>query len=349
MLGALILLSGCGEDEAIHDTSGATEYAPMISSSVPVQESVLRDRVLGSGVIEGQQEAVIRASAGGTIRSISFELGERFDEGDELMMLDDTVQQLTVSQIARQYGVLEADVASKEELYSRGALSESRLTQARAELEGVEAQLEQAKDAVEAARITAPISGSIAEKSPNLVRGDTLQAGTQIARMINLEQLRVSLSVGQAQIFFIKPGYRAEIRIPTPSGDIVADGAVTAVSAGSDRRTGSWKVLVDFPNPAPETLRAGLTANVAIFHDDAPLQQVVPAGALVRRDGKTGVFIIEEGRARLVEVEVLDQRGDLAAVSSVEDDIDLQDKSVLTSGLTRLRSGDAAATGPDRE
>ncbi len=347
----MLLLQGCSREQAdtADELSGATDYAPLVASSVPVREAVLRDRVIGSGIIEGRQEAVVRTRTAGTVRSISFDLGAYFEAGDVLVTMDDAIARLTLSQLERQYASARADLDSREELFRRGGLSENQLNQSRAALDGLEAQLGQARDAVESARVVTPIKGNIAEKSPSLVIGDQLQAGSQIARIIDLDSLRVSLSVGQNQIFQVKKGARAEVRIPVPAGVLTAEGRVTAVSAGSDRRTGSWNVLVDFPNPAPELLRAGITAEVVIFNDEAPKQIVVPGAALVFREGITGVFIVQDQAARLVAVNVLDEYGELVAVASLEDDVDLLQKSVLISGLSRIRSGDAAVTGPRRD
>ncbi len=338
-----VLLTGCsgeGEEQVADDLTGATDYEPWVASAAPVEQGVLRDRIIGSGIIEGIREAVIRSRSAGTIRSISFELGGSYHEGDVLITLDDTIAQLNLRQLELQFETSLRDVESKEELFRRGGLSQTQLNQARASLDGLESQLEQAREAVSAAQITTPISGRIAEKSPNLVIGDQIQAGVQVGRIVDLESLRIVLSVGQNQVFALREGYPAEIRIRAPQGTITAEGTVRAVSAGSDRRTGSWQVVVEAPNPEPGLLRAGLSADVVIFNKDAPVQTLVPNGSLVYRDGSVGVFVVEDGAARLVPVEVLDQYGEQTALRSLDSTISLEGASVLVSGLARLRSGD---------
>lgn len=349
VLAGLLLLQGCSAEEGsaqADEVSGATDYAPLVASAVPVRESVLRDRVVGSGIIEGRQEAVVRTRTAGTIRSISFELGQTFSRGDVLLTLDDTVSSLQLRQLELQRDDAQADLESKQALFSRGGLSERELNQAKASLDGIDAQLTQVRESVEAARVSTPISGRVSQRSPNLVIGDQLAAGTQIARIVDLESLRVTLSVGQSQVFQIREGARAEVRIQVPGRVLTAEGTVTAISAGSDLRTGSWSVVVDAPNPAPEVLRAGMTAEVVIFQEDAPAMPIVPGAALVYRDGRAGVFIVENGQAKLVHIDVIDEYGEFASVSAADESISLIGKSVLVSGLSQLRSGDAAVTGP---
>ncbi|MCF7944807.1 MAG: efflux RND transporter periplasmic adaptor subunit [Spirochaetia bacterium] len=325
--------------------TGATDYAPLVSSAVPVEKAALRSKVVGSGIISGQQEAAIRAKNAGDIKKISFELGDELSEGQVLLTLDDTIAELNVLQLEQQYETAEADLASKEETYERGSLSASQLTQARASLNGLEAQLAQAREALRNTRITTPIKGRVAQKSPDLVIGDQVQPGQQLARVVDLENLRIRLSLGQDQILLVREGYEAEIRIDTPKTAFTAQGVVKAISAGSDTRTGSWTVLVDFPNPAPEILKAGMSAEVIIFNRDAEMYTVVPGASIVYRNGKTYVFIVEDETARIVEIEIIDRYGNLTAVEPLESDLNLLDYSVLVSGLSRVQSGDAAVSG----
>lgn len=325
--------------------TGATDYAPLVSSAVPVEQAALRSRIFGSGIISGQQEAAVRAKTAGDIKKISFELGDELSEGQVLLTLDNTIAELNVLQLEQQYETAKADLASKEETYERGALSASQLTQARASLNGLEAQLAQAREALRNTRITSPIKGRVAQKSPDLVIGDQVQPGQQLARVVDLENLRIRLSLGQDQILLVREGYEAEIRIETPKKVFTAKGVVKAISAGSDTRTGSWTVLVDFPNPAPEILKAGMSAEVIIINRDAEMYTVVPGASLVYRNGKTYVFIVEDETARIVEIEIIDRYGNLTAVEPLESDLNLLDYSVLVSGLSRVQSGDAAVSG----
>ncbi len=342
------LLSGCSgtADGDADDVSRATEFAPFVASTVRPHEAVLRDRITGSGTVAGRQEAVIRAKTGGTVTEIAFELGDTLQQGEVLLRLDDTVSRLNVVQLERQFASSAADLETRRRQFNQGAISRTQLDQAEANHAGIESQLSQAREALEAARITAPISGGIAEKRSNLVIGDQIQPGEQIARIIDLRELRISLPVGQNQIFLIAPGNRSEITVTAAGRQYTAEGRVAAVSAGSDQRTGSWEVLVDFPNPAPEVMRSGVSANVTIFREDVPVQTVVPAEAVVEREGTPGVFLLRGEHARWTAVEVLDRHGDFSAVAPAESGIDLLDEEVITSGLTRMQDGDRVVTGP---
>jgi|LSQX01.3.fsa_nt_gb membrane fusion protein (multidrug efflux system) len=348
LLVALLMLSSCAKKEPV-DTeqtvsysadvvASATDYTQVVASAVPIEERPLRDRVIGSGTVQGQQEVSIKARTSGEIRSVHGNLGSTLNKGDVLIILDDTIANLNLSQLENQYKNAQGELAVNEQLYAKGAISLSQLNQNRSSADGLAAQLENARNARSNTQITTPISGSIAELT-KLVPGDLISAGAQVARIVDLEHLRVTLGVGQNQLFLIKEGARAEIVIETPIERITAEGRVSAVGASSDSRTGSWTVYVDFDNPRLDILKAGITASVTIYQDDAPRYQLVPNQAMVYRNAKTYVFLAEGGSASLVEVRIVDQYGDFTAIESVDANTKLTGKRVLVSGLSRLVDG----------
>jgi membrane fusion protein, multidrug efflux system len=341
MMGLLSCTPAADETESPADTvSAATDYAPLVSAAVQVVRAPLREEFVGNGAIAGQEEAVLRTRIGGVIASIDFQLGQALEQGQVVMTLDDRIVSLNLRQLEQQFETAVKNLESSTRLYDRGSISLSQLNQERAALDGLEAQLSAARDNLENTRITTPISGSVAQRSPSLIIGDQIQAGVQIGRVVDLEHLRIQLSVGQSELFLLSVGDAAVIDIPTPTGTLTTNGVVSAISAGSDERTGSWAVLVDFNNPRPKVVRAGLSAKVTVKDADAAIYTVVPNAALVYRDGKQYVFIVEGTTAKMTAVTVLDQYGDLTAVAGLDPTIELLDHKVLVSGLTRIKDGD---------
>ncbi|HKL56973.1 MAG TPA: efflux RND transporter periplasmic adaptor subunit [Sphaerochaeta sp.] len=342
-----LFLSSCTKDQeeiiVLDEIAAATDYTQVVSSAVQVKQAALRDRVLGSGTIQGREEVSVKARASGVIKSIDFTLGATLEKDQVLLSLDDTIALLNVSQLENQYNNSLKELDANKQLYDRGAISLVQLTQTQSSVDGLAAQLEQVKNNLKNTQIKTPIAGSVAEKT-SLVVGDLIQAGQQIVRVVDLERLRITLPVGQNQLFLIKQGAPAIITIRTPSEIIEAEGVVSAISAGSDTRTGSWSVLVDFPNPRPSLIKAGISAQVTIFNEDAPTYTVVPNSAMVYRDGITSVYMVEGSSAKKVQVQVVDQYGDQSAVESMDKGVSLIGKKVLVSALSRILDGTSVVT-----
>jgi membrane fusion protein (multidrug efflux system) len=344
-----ILFSSCkknieeNDPIVLDEVSAATDYMQVVSSAVEIKQSALRDRVLASGTIQGLEEVNVKSRTSGVIESIDFNLGSRLEKDQVLLVLDDTVPLLNVSQLENQYENSLKELQANKQLYERGAISLVQLTQTQSSVDGLNAQLEQAKINLENTKITTPIAGSVAEKT-NFVVGDFIQAGQQIVRVVDLEHLRITIPVGQNQLFLIKEGAPALVTINTPTEIIEAKGEVSGISASSDSRTGSWSVLVDFNNPKPSIIKAGISADVIIFNEDAPIYTLVPNSAMVYRNGETSVYMVEGNNAKQVNVKVVDQYGDQSAIESLDEDISLVGKKVLVSALSRILDGTSVVT-----
>jgi len=324
--------------------SAATDYTQMVTSAVPIEIAPLRPTVVANGIVQGKYEVVVKSRVAGTIEAISFELGEVVEKGQVLISLNDAIAELNVQQLEKQVKDSLNEVNVNNQLYNRGAISLSQLTQSKARLDGLQSQLTRTKETLDDAEIRASISGRIAEKTVGLVVGDTLQPGQTLARIIDLQTLRVTLALGPSQIFLVREGSQAEIKIATPEGPIVTTGTVSAISAGSDAKTGSWTVFVDFKNPRPDIIRAGISADITIFNEQAPEYPLVPNAAMVNRDGKTYVYLLNDTTAKLVEVSVIDHYGDRTAIESLQEPLNLAGMQVLTSGLSRITDGSSVVT-----
>ncbi len=344
-----LLFSSCNKNMeesdsiVLDEVSAATDYTQVVSSAVEIKQAALRDRVLASGTIQGLEEVNIKARTSGVIKSIDFNLGSKLKKDQVLLVLDDTIPLLNVSQLTTQYENSLKELNVNKQLYERGAISLVELTQTQSRVDGLKAQLEQVNTNLKNTKIITPIAGSVAEKT-NLVVGDLIQAGQQIVRVVDLEHLRITIPVGQNQLFLIKEGAPAIITIKTPTEVIKAEGRVSGISASSDSRTGSWSVLVDFTNPNPSIIKAGISADVIVFNEDAPIYTLVPNSAMVYRNGETSIYMVEGNSAKQVNVKVVDQYGDQSAIESLDDGINLVGKKVLVSALSRILDGTTVVT-----
>ncbi|HCJ94563.1 MAG TPA: efflux RND transporter periplasmic adaptor subunit [Sphaerochaeta sp.] len=344
----LVLAVSCMKEEpqdvAVDTVSASTDYTQLVASAVEVKVAALRPTVQGSGVVQGRNEVVVKSRASGIVTSIEFDLGDTIDKDQVLVRIDDTIANLSLDQATRQVENARKEVDANTQLYERGAVSLSQLNQSKATLAGLEAQLARATDSVRDVVITSPLAGRVADRNAALVVGDSIQAGQTIGRIIDLQTLSISLSFGQSQIFLVREGAQARVVIDTPNETISTTGTVRAISAGSDARTGSWTVVVDFDNPEPDTIRAGISASVTIYNAEAPVYPLVPNAAMVNRDGRSYVYVLQDSIAKLVEVEVVDRYGDTTAVTSLDGTFELPGAKVLTSGLSRVTDGSAVVT-----
>ncbi len=325
--------------ENMEDLAGSTDYTRIVSSTVTVEKKPLRSMVYASAIVKGQREAIVKANGSGTIKSINFELGQYIEKGEVLLTLENEAETFSLSQLEKQVENSRALVEANMKLYEKGAISLSELNTSKSTLSGLESQLSRTRSSLKDTTITSPISGSVGEKDSTLVIGDTVRSGQVIARIVDLEKLRITLSLGQSQIFLIKEGYEAIITIKTPQKTYTTTGVVKAISAASDESTGSWSVIVDFDNPDSSVIRAGVSVDVSIIDTNAPEYLIVPNASMVYRNDKTYVYRLDDNSAQLVEVKVVDTYGDNTAIEVIDQTINLENEKVLTSGLNQVQDG----------
>jgi RND family efflux transporter MFP subunit len=161
--------------------------------------------------------------------------------------------------------------------------------------------------------------------------GEIVAAGRPVLRLSGRGQgaiVRVGLPDRDALL--VSVGDRAEVTIDAQPGRALA-AHVSQVAGVASPATGNFEVEVRLDS-APRALLSGLSAKVAIAHEERP-QATVPLSALVAgAGGETAVFTVQEGRAVRVPVEIGFLFGDRAAIARGLDQVG----SVVAAGAQAL-------------
>lgn len=201
-------------------------------------------------------------------------------------------------------------------------LSGDRQGEVRAASSGLaqaEQKLERSRLALERTRIVAPFAGRVADLA--VEAGQQISPGDILFTLLQDDQLKVDVDVLEADIVRIRPGAPARVRVPS-ADNLVLKGTVHTVNPQVSSETGTGKVTVAIPNPG-RLLLSGLFASVELETDRLRNRLLVPASALLSRQGRDLVFRIEEGRALWSYVQVGKRSGDLVELTEGADEGDL--------------------------
>ena len=319
--------------------------APRAVESVELSEGRIGGEVQVRGRIRGRREVSVVSETQGRIDTVNFDLGDEVSAGDVLVRLPSRIEALAVEQAREQLSAARTEVDAVKTRVDRGSATALDLSNARANVSGAEQQLAQAEEAYENRTIRAPISGRISQVGSTISEGDFVQNGATVTRIIDLSRVRLNASVGRVQVPAIQPGQSALVSMRDCEQEF--RGTVVAVSAGADPDTGSFEVAIEWDNICGSTLRSGLSASATIETDQGAEGVIVPTAALRSGvtesrnaiNGRAELFVVENGRVELREVELSYRLGALAiAQSGVR-----AGEQVVTSGVTRLRDGDEVA------
>lgn len=253
---------------------------------------------------------------------------------------------------AARIAAAEADLVTNDALTkeseARAAAALRRVAETKAQLDGLLAAVKFAEAALDKTFVRAPFDGVVVLKdaeigevvSPNSQAGGSARGA--VATMVDFASLEVQAEVPETTIAQVKLGSPAQIFLDA-FPDHGYSGVVDRIWPTARKQTATIEVRVRIEDP-DDKLRPEMGVRVVFTEqkpevtttaeDDDALQ--LPADALVRVDGKDGVFVLERDVARFRAVTLAAARGDRLAVKTGLSERDV----VVRKPPTHLQDGD---------
>ena len=296
----LALLSGC--DSGAEAGGPAVVKAAMTVTTARVRQQTLTQAAEAQGPVAPWQEAIISARVGGlTLMELNAQVGERVRKGQVLARFD---TRLVNAELAQARANLENATANavqananrdrSQRMRTRGGVSEQELQTAQTLAEMAEAQRKMAEAQLTAQQIRlqdcevrAVDDGVISARTATL--GQVAQPGTELFRLIRQERLEWQAELNALQLSQVQPGQSVTLHLP---GGGQVSGIVRQLAPSLNNNSRLGLAYVDLlPGSAA---RAGMYAR-GIIDLAQKNSLVVPAEAVVLRDGRSSVFLMGEG------------------------------------------------------
>jgi HlyD family secretion protein len=198
----------------------------------------------------------------------------------------------------------------------RAGLEREAVQAARTGLMAAEQAVARARLNLERTRVTAPFDGRVANLTVQV--GQRVSRGEVVATLLQDRKLKVEVDVLESDVVDVREGATAQVHVPAIGGpqdqDALFEGHVWAINPQVDDETGTARVTVALPNPN-RRLVAGLHANVRLETGRLTDRLVVPDDAVLVRQGRDLVFVVEGGRAQWTYVEVGARSGNHVAIT----------------------------------
>jgi RND family efflux transporter MFP subunit len=290
-----------------------------------------------TGYVTARLQATVSSKVAGKLAEVLIEEGESVELGQVLARLDDTdarakleVVRARLEAARAQLGQTEAqleqarrDLKRQEELQARRLTSDVELETQRTQVRTLSAQLAAQRSQVRVAEaelrvaevdldntvVRAPFSGVVVAKtaqpgeiiSPISAGGGFTRTG--VGTVVDMDSLEIEVDVNEAYINRVRPKQPAEAVLDAyPDWKIPA--AVIAIIPTADRSKATVKVRVALHEKDSRVV-PDMGARVSFFEDheapqgSAPAGVLVPSSAIVERGGRSVVFVVQEGRARV--------------------------------------------------
>jgi RND family efflux transporter MFP subunit len=306
------------------------ENLPHVETARPAVKTIHRKLKLPGEVLPFEQAALF-ARVQGYLESIPVDRGASVKAGDVLakIAVPEIEKQLArekaelglcAPSVARDQAELRwrettfkrlKDVAQKSpNLVNQDYLddAEGRFETARAALEVtrareavLRAEMEKTQTQIDFGTIRAPFEGVVTERWMD--PGDLVQAGsTKLLQVMKIDPVRVRVHIPQSDVPAVRQDSRAKVSIDELPGK-TAEVPVARLFWALNRNTKTMAVEMDVANK-DRAIRPGMFAHVAIELEARENATVLPAAALVVEKKKFSVFVVREGVARKVPIQV---------------------------------------------
>jgi membrane fusion protein (multidrug efflux system) len=309
---------GCGKSGPPPAAKAAE--IPAVAVETTEAKALKVPRVLTlSGTLTGSEEADVAAGAAGKVIATYVERGAVVRKGAVLARLDARTVSAQAQEAAAQLESLkaqenqaQADCARNEQLFGKGAISKADFDRAATQCKtskwsvaAAEARKKLIGEALQDTEIRAPFSGMVVERAVS--PGEYVRPDSKVVSLVDVESLRVELTVPESDVTFVKQGMTIAFR--TASDDSKTyEGRIRYVGPAVRRQTRDAVVEAVVKNERG-SLRPGMfiTAKVALGEQTLP---AVPAPA-VKVDGNLRhVFVVAGGRLEDRLVQIGDASGD---------------------------------------
>ena len=279
--------------------------------------------IFATGTIFPQHESKIGPKISGTLEAVYVDEGDEVTKGQILAKLDQEniligkrqceasvrVAQAQLKEAQLQEANLRKEKARLANLHEKRAISQQRYddivtahSMAVTRLEILAAQIVSSKENLAMAEqklkdsvIVAPFSGTIVKRLVNRGEYVTTMPPTVLFIIVNIDKVETEVALPEVQLARVARGNRAEITADVYPG-VQFEGEISTVNPLVDPVSRAFTAKIEIPNRG-HRLKAGMFARVTLYPKVHKGALVVPFKAVLQRDGKTGVFVIDGDRA----------------------------------------------------
>lgn len=314
----LLPMTGCGDGKV---SAGTEAKASASTSSLTRVETLelsptsFEDIVTLTGSVEALNDATLSAQASGTITRLAGR-GDQISNGGRVAQIDPREEQASLDQLQAQFNLAKDRLERQRPLYRDSIISAIEFEQIQSEYNRTKAALAEARQRVDKTRVTSPFGGTVEERF--VERGEQVSPGTQIARVVNTDRVRVRAGVPERYANDIQRGTSVRLDFRRYGGEIRSSEVTFAGQAISpDTRT--FPIEVELRN-TDGRLKPEMVASVRITRSERSDALVVPRTSVVRDELGTHLFVASpQGEVHVVEkrnVVIGASYGERAMVSS---------------------------------
>ncbi len=341
----LSMLLGCAKETKQNQQQAKGNRPGTGVKVAKVSEGTLKESMTLTGTLQALNSANIVAKSSGKVASIQADVGSRISAGQILMSLeaDDLAAAVAAAEANVETAKVTYDLALKK--YERGTelLQSQAIAQADFD-ENYEGALRKAQAAVKASQsalaqsqvryndtvIKSPLGGIVTAR--NIEVGELAGTSTPLFTVSNLDQVVVIVNVNEQQVNKLAEGMQVGVKV-TAANQNQLTGVVSNIALAADAKLKVFPIKIQLANPDHQ-LKPGMFAEVLLEKELEP-SLLIPREAVLTIDGKSRVFIVQDGLAKEQPVEVGPTDGkNISILNGLA-----KDEEIITNNVSSMKDG----------
>jgi len=316
-------------EQAIVKQTFVQNAIPVTIAQVEITE--LSNALTLVGTIMAGSDVNIVSEAGGRIVKLYAQPGQFKSAGSIIAEIDSEMRRASVMNAQAAYDKAKTDLERMEKMFKEGVMNAMQMDQARYGFQAAEAQLIMSKRQLRDTKVTTPISGIINAKMVD--QGATVGMNAVIANIVDISTLKVKVNVAEKDAFALKNGDKVTITTDVYPG-IEFPGTVMSIAPKADEAH-TYPIEIRMSNSKEHPLKAGMFGKVSFTTIEKNDALIIPRSALIGSIKNPKVFVVNDGKAELREVQTgADAGTNLEILSGLT-----AGESIVTNGQNNLRPG----------
>lgn len=320
VISLMALLGGCSSDDA--DGQVGEQPATRVEIVTPDRQT-LSTTLMSSGTIASRNEVRVIAQTEGKVTMIEVEEGDRVEEGEIIVQLDDSIPHAQYREAEANYREANRNLERFEQLYERDLISQQEYQNIVAQAEIAEARYEYRRALYEYTTIRAPITGVVTYRAVD--RGDIASQRDLLLTVTDLQDLVIRVDVSELEAPHLSRGDEVSVTIDAYGGNQF-QGRIRRVFPSADPDTRLIPVEVELVDK-DERIFPGLFARVEFQTQRRENVLVIPVNSvLTNPQGERYVYTVNDDTAHYKKITTGMRTDDYVEII---DGIDEDDKIVL--------------------
>jgi RND family efflux transporter MFP subunit len=314
------------EVDAKNEIKKDVKSIPVTVATVGLQ--ALQENLTLIGTFEPYREVKLTSEVAGKVLKVGVNEGDVVRAGALVAQTDNELIKAELMATEATYNKLKRDMERFDNLLKGDAVTDAQYQEVRLGFKQAEAKLIATRKQLKNTTITAPIAGTVTSRS--FEYGSVVAPGAPLASITDISKLKLRIMVPEREIAKIKEGQSIKVKADALGTELEGKVTMTGVKADASH---SYPVEV-LINNAHNQLRAGMYGRAYLNNTVNAATLTIPRAALVGSYKNPQVYVVENKKAVLRDIQVGNAVNDLI---EIKNGLKAGDK-VVTSGQINLEN-----------